>query len=148
DKLEESLSRANLPSSSVPSMAAYSFPVHQMDQGERQICQALCAKARQLLTQNFQDLSQIDINLKSLKVDHFNEFYNVRIQDNINLLSRARENISNLIAIMREMPGRMSQMPELPVSVDQELADRILSCTQRMMLGIPNGVQHKQEPTC
>ncbi|GAB4850678.1 hypothetical protein Ancab_029989 [Ancistrocladus abbreviatus] len=149
DKMAESSSKVNLPSSSIPSMGAYSFPVHQMDQGERQICQALSTTAKQLLTQNFQDLNQIDSNLKSMKVDHFNELSDVRFRENIDLLCRARENISNLVTIMREMPGRMSQMPELPVSIDQDLADRILSHrTQTMMFGMPKGIRHKQEPTC
>ncbi|KAK4380496.1 hypothetical protein RND71_002358 [Anisodus tanguticus] len=50
---------------------------------------------------------------------------------------------------MRNMPGIMSQMPPLPVLLNEELASSVLpSTTQPMMFGSTSGIQLKQEPGC
>ncbi|GMH07076.1 hypothetical protein Nepgr_008916 [Nepenthes gracilis] len=138
DKLAELSSKANLPSTSMPNMAPYSFPLHQMDQEQRQMCRALSVEAKQLLELNDEAFSQIRSNLFSLK-----------LQDNIGLLCRTRDNIDRVCGIMSEMPGRVRQMRELPVSINQELADSILPRTaQTMLFCMPNDIQCKQERTC
>ncbi|GMG98889.1 hypothetical protein Nepgr_000729 [Nepenthes gracilis] len=119
DKLAEPSSKENLLSASIPNMPSYSFPPYRMDQEVHHMCR----EAKQLLELNYDVFSQINTNLLSLK-----------LQENIDLLCRTKDNIERVHAIMRDMPGRMRQMRELPVSIDQELADRILPCAARAML--------------
>ncbi|GMH11934.1 hypothetical protein Nepgr_013775 [Nepenthes gracilis] len=118
DKLADPSSMAN----SITGMAAYSFPAHLVNQEDRQICRALIAKAKQLLELNNEAFSQISINFSSLK-----------IQDNIDLFRRIRDNIDRVRAIMVDITGGMRQMRGVPISVDQELADSILSCTVQVL---------------
>lgn len=139
DKPVESSSKASLPCAPLSYMTAYPQPMHQLDQNERVHCQALSGTIKQLLEQNVQVFGQISTNLSCLK-----------LQDNIDLLRRTRENISQVCSIMKEMPGRMKQMRDLPVSINQELADNILSQTsQSILFGLSSGgVQPKQESRC
>ncbi|CAH2038331.1 unnamed protein product [Thlaspi arvense] len=69
-----------------------------------------------LLQQNVQAFSQISYNLSAYK-------------DNISLFYQARNNISAILTDMKEMPGIMSRMPALPVSINVDLASRLLSST-------------------
>ncbi|KAL5983135.1 hypothetical protein ACLOJK_017217 [Asimina triloba] len=48
------------------------------------------------------------------------------IQENIDLFICTRNNITAILNDMREMPGIMSQMPPLPVSLNEELANTII----------------------
>uniref|UniRef100_A0A0E0NI47 DUF3755 family protein n=1 Tax=Oryza rufipogon TaxID=4529 RepID=A0A0E0NI47_ORYRU len=48
------------------------------------------------------------------------------VQNNIDLFHHARRNISDLLQSMSQMPGIMSKMPPLPVSIDDRLASYIL----------------------
>ncbi|KAH9605002.1 hypothetical protein KSS87_015674 [Heliosperma pusillum] len=53
-------------------------------------------------------------------------------QDNIDLFCRARNNINDINVIlnnMRQFSGKMSQMQDLPISIDQNLVNRILPRT-------------------
>ncbi|KAL2938847.1 Bifunctional protein FolD [Bienertia sinuspersici] len=134
DKLVESSSKTNSPSASVPNMnmgqmASYSHQPNQMDQNQRVKCQVLrlaiasmlTSKAKLILEQNVQALNQINSNMSLLK-----------LQDNIDLFCRTRDNINNVNAIlndMRELSGKIGQMQELPLSIDQNLADIILPRT-------------------
>lgn len=120
DKFGESSSKTNLSSASIPNMAAYSLPPSQIDQNQRVKCRVLSSKAKQLLEQNFQVFTQINNNLSSLK-----------LQDNIDLLCRARDNINNINVILDNMKEFSSkiQMQEFPVSIDHNLANSILPHT-------------------
>ncbi|KAJ8423257.1 hypothetical protein Cgig2_023658 [Carnegiea gigantea] len=119
DKSVESSSNISLPSASLPNTAACSFPTNQMDHNQRVRCQVLSSKAKHLLEQNFQAFNQISNNLSSLK-----------LQDNINLFCRTRDNINNINAILNEYcSGKLNQMQELPISIDQNLSNSILPCT-------------------
>ncbi|XP_010688863.2 uncharacterized protein LOC104902689 isoform X2 [Beta vulgaris subsp. vulgaris] len=120
DKYVESSSKCNLPSASIPNMnmAPYSHQPNQMDHNQRVKCQVLTSKAKHLLEQNVQALNQIDSNMSLLK-----------LQDNIDLFCRTRDNISNIHALlndMKELSGKIGQMQELPISIDQNLASSIL----------------------
>uniref|UniRef100_A0A1J3G707 Uncharacterized protein n=2 Tax=Noccaea caerulescens TaxID=107243 RepID=A0A1J3G707_NOCCA len=89
-----------------------------------------------LLRQNAQTFSQISHNLSAYK-----------LQDNISLFYQARNNISAILTDMREMPGIMSRMPPLPVSINDDLASRLLSNTRQPLLyTIPPSIHLKQEP--
>ncbi|KAL7132209.1 hypothetical protein ABFS83_12G056300 [Erythranthe nasuta] len=69
---------------------------------------------RHLLEENNQAFGQISANLSTLK-----------LQENINLFSHTRNNITAILNDMRNMPGIMSRMPPLPVLLNEELASSI-----------------------
>ncbi|KAF8020973.1 hypothetical protein BT93_G1403 [Corymbia citriodora subsp. variegata] len=136
DKLVE-LSSTN---SCLPqNMAAYTPMIRHMDQNELLSCEGIDAASRQLLKQNAQAFSQISTNLHMLK-----------LQENLNLFYHARSNITSILDNMRDMPGIMSQMPPLPVTIDEDLASTILSpnISQPIMFGSHGRIQLKQEPRC
>ncbi|KAH9626318.1 hypothetical protein KSS87_012862 [Heliosperma pusillum] len=148
DKFMESSSKATFPSASIPSVAPYSFQQNQMDQNQRLKCQVLGSKAKELIQQNLQAFNQIDSNITCLKESSAASLVMVgcsQLQDNIDLLCRARENINNVNVIlnnMREFSGKMRQMQDLPVSIDQNLANRILPRTPPILVfGVHKGLQ-------
>ncbi|KAF3494704.1 hypothetical protein DY000_02057924 [Brassica cretica] len=72
-----------------------------------------------LLQQNAQAFSQISYNLSVCK-------------DNISLFDQTRNNISAILTNMKEMPGIMSRMSALPVTVNDDLASHLLSSTTQV----------------
>ncbi|KAJ6312775.1 hypothetical protein OIU77_014328 [Salix suchowensis] len=136
DKLVESSSKMNMAAVLPQNMTTYPQMMHHVDQSEPLPFEGISGMAR-LLDQNAQAFSQISANLSIFK-----------LQDNIDLLCHARNNITSILNDMREMPG-LSQMPPLPVSINEDLANSILPSTvQSMMYGSPAGIQRKQEPRC
>ncbi|XP_030461780.1 uncharacterized protein LOC115681838 isoform X1 [Syzygium oleosum] len=136
DKLVE-LSATN--SSCLPqNMAAYTPMNRHMDQNELLSCEGIDGTSRQLLKQNAQAFNQISTNLHMLK-----------LQENLDLFYRTRNNISSILENMRDTPGIMSQMPPLPVSIDEDLANTILpNISQSIMFGSHGRIPLKQEPRC
>lgn len=99
-----------------PSVATYSCVSQPMDRSQRiPYDNGICDPVKRLLEQNAQAFSQINSNLSTFK-----------LQDNIDLFSQTRHNISTILDDMRAMPGIMSQMLPLPVSIDEDLASSIL----------------------
>ncbi|KAL7163044.1 hypothetical protein ACSBR2_039189 [Camellia fascicularis] len=139
DKLVASSSKINISSASLLNMAPYCLIPNHLDHNECMPFEALCGPTKQLLEQNNRVLSQISVNLSILKLD-----------DNIDLFFRARNNIAVVLKDMREMPGIMRRMPPLPETLNEELANSILPSTsqQAMMFGSSSGVHLKQEPRC
>ncbi|XVE74521.1 hypothetical protein DITRI_Ditri12bG0023700 [Diplodiscus trichospermus] len=138
DKLVESLSKMNMPLALPQNMAAYPLMMHHLEQNNRMPSEGIIGTTMHLLKQNSQAFSQITSNLSAYK-----------LQDNINLFCHARNNITTILNDMRDMPGLMSQMPPLPVSVDEDLANSILpGATQSMIFGSSSGIHLKQEPRC
>ncbi|KAE8667247.1 ZZ-type zinc finger-containing protein 3, putative isoform 4 [Hibiscus syriacus] len=115
DKLVESSSKMNMPSSLPQTMAAYPPMMHHLDQNERMPSEGICGTTMHLLKQNAQTLSQISSNLSAYK-----------LPDYIDLFCQARNNITAMLNNMRDTPGLMSHMPPLPVSVNEDLANSIL----------------------
>ncbi|XP_052143887.1 uncharacterized protein LOC127763278 [Oryza glaberrima] len=68
-----------------------------------------------ILEENARVLKQIGENIMTSQA-----------QNNIDLFHHARRNISDLLQSMSQMPGIMSKMPPLPVSIDDRLASYIL----------------------
>ncbi|KAG2267866.1 hypothetical protein Bca52824_062421 [Brassica carinata] len=75
------------------------------------------------LQQNAQAFSQISYNLSAYK-----------LQDNISLFYQARNNINAILTDMKEMPGIMSRMRPLPVSVNDDLASRLFASTTTQLI--------------
>ncbi|KAF8061183.1 hypothetical protein N665_1212s0009 [Sinapis alba] len=89
-----------------------------------------------LLHQNAQAFSQISYNLSAYK-----------LQDNISLFYQARNNISAILTDMKEMPGIMSRMLPLPVTVNDDLASCLFSSTTKpISYTIQPSIHLKQEP--
>ncbi|OVA08934.1 Protein of unknown function DUF3755 [Macleaya cordata] len=132
-------SKANVPRAPPLNMSAYSPVIQHVEHNDRISCEALGSTTRRLLDENAEFFSQIMTNLSTFK-----------IQDNIDLFCRTRNNITAILNNMRDMPGIMSQMPPLPVSINQELANIILPSTaQAMMFNSPSRMHlMKQEPRC
>lgn len=140
DKMSELSSKINLSSTTPSDISPFSLIMNRMDQ--HMPLEALSGKTRQLLEQNNQVLDQISANL-SVNLSPF------KLQENLDLFFRTRSNIDAILNDMREMPGIMSQMPPLPVSMNEELANTILpSTSEAMMYGSSSGIQLKQEPGC
>ncbi|CAH8330729.1 unnamed protein product [Eruca vesicaria subsp. sativa] len=74
----------------------------------------------ELLRQNAQAFSQISSNLSACKS-----------QDNISLFYLARNNISSILNDMKQMPGVISRMPPLPVSINNDLVSRLMTSTRQ-----------------
>ncbi|CDY46987.1 hypothetical protein HID58_085870 [Brassica napus] len=91
----------------------------------------------ELLRQNAHAFSQISSNLSVSKP-----------QDNISLFHLARNNISSILNDMKEMPGIISRMPPLPVSINNDLASRLMTTSTRQPRSyiIPSSIHLKQEP--
>uniref|UniRef100_A0A0E0CNR2 Myb-like domain-containing protein n=1 Tax=Oryza meridionalis TaxID=40149 RepID=A0A0E0CNR2_9ORYZ len=68
-----------------------------------------------ILEENARVLKQIGENIMTSQA-----------QNNIDLFHHARRNMSDLLQSMSQMPGIMSKMPPLPVSIDDRLASYIL----------------------
>lgn len=68
-----------------------------------------------ILEKNAQLLNQIEANILTSQA-----------QNNIDLFHRTRRNINDLLQSMSQMPGIMSKMPRLPVSVDEKLTSYLL----------------------
>lgn len=140
DKMLELSSKINLSSTTPSDISPFSLIMNRMDQ--HMPLEALSGTTRQLLEQNNQVLNQISANL-SANLSPF------KLQENLDLFFRTRSNIDAILNDMREMPGIMSQMPPLPVSMNEELANTILpSTSEAMMYGSSSGIQLKQEPGC
>ncbi|GMJ03737.1 hypothetical protein like AT1G60670 [Hibiscus trionum] len=104
-------------------MAAFPFMMHHPDQIERMPSEGISGTIMHLLKQNAQVFSQITSNLSSYK-----------LQDNIDLFCHARNNITTILNDMRAMPGLMSQMLPLPMSVNEDLVNSILPDATRLMI--------------
>lgn len=115
DKSLELASQTNLHSALPPSMGSYSHMSRVVEQSQRTLYDGICGPMKQLMEQNAQAFNQINTNLSTYK-----------LQDNIDLFCHTRHNINSILNDMSEMPGIMSQMPPLPVAINEDLARSIL----------------------
>ncbi|KAF2605980.1 hypothetical protein F2Q68_00046077, partial [Brassica cretica] len=122
------------------SMASYPLLMPFTSSSNKHITsEDLSGHAISLLEQNVRALSQIRANLSSYKV-----------HDNIDLFCQTRNNLITIQNDMNNMPGLMSQMPPLPVAINDNLSATLLSnSTLAMPLNtMKNGGFHmKQEPS-
>lgn len=133
-KFAESSSKASTSSVLPLNVAGYSGTRKHQD-GTGLMSREASNGARNLLEQNNEALGRISLNLSTLQ-----------LQDNIDLFCRTRNNITAILNKMSNMPGIMSRMPALPLSINNELASSILpSTSQTMMFGLPNEIRLKQE---
>ncbi|XP_015578117.2 uncharacterized protein LOC8288313 [Ricinus communis] len=98
-----------------PNGPSYAPPMIPADSDDGISYKAIGGATGELLEQNAQILSQISANFASFQ-----------IHDNLNLLSKTRDNIFSILNDLNDMPEIMKQMPPLPVKVNEELANSIL----------------------
>ncbi|KAF2289024.1 hypothetical protein P3X46_018027 [Hevea brasiliensis] len=98
-----------------PNGPSYAPPMIPMDNDDGISYKDIGGASGELLEQNAQILSQISANFASFQ-----------IHDNLNLLSKTRDNILSILNDLNDMPEIMKQMPSLPVKVNEELANSIL----------------------
>ncbi|CAN8245013.1 unnamed protein product [Cochlearia groenlandica] len=121
--------------SPVPQQNA-TYVMNHMSHSARMPFEVLSNAVMELLRQNAQAFSQISSNLSVCKP-----------QDNISLFYLAKNNISTILNDMKELPGIISRMPPLPVSINNDLASRLMtSPTQPRSYIIPSSFHLKQEP--
>ncbi|CAA2994790.1 Hypothetical predicted protein [Olea europaea subsp. europaea] len=138
DKFIESPSKNITSSTSPMNMGPHSLFINHQEQGDCLAFEALTGTTKHLLEENNQAFVQISANISTLK-----------LQENIDLFCRARNNITAVLNEMRSMPGIMSRMPPLPVIINEELASSILpSSSQPAMFFSSGGIYLKQEPGC
>ncbi|KFK41228.1 hypothetical protein AALP_AA2G102100 [Arabis alpina] len=137
DKQAELSSKSSIPSV-LRNMGPYPFLMPFTSSSKHITCEDLSGHAINLLEQNVRAFSQIKANLSSYKVE-----------DNLDLFRQARNNLITIQNDMNNMPGLMSQMPPLPVSIDDNLAASILSnssLAMRFNTMQSGGFHMKQEP--
>ncbi|MCD7457345.1 hypothetical protein HAX54_034895 [Datura stramonium] len=136
DKLAEISSKSSA-STSLMSLAPYSLSMNHHGHGDILPPGALLG-TRRLLEENNQALNKISANLSTFK-----------LQDNVDLFFQTKNNLTAILNNMKNMPGIMSQMPPLPVFLNEELASSLSpSSAQPTMFGCRYGIQLKEEPAC
>ncbi|KAH7664342.1 Homeodomain-like protein [Dioscorea alata] len=116
EKMVDSFPKMNI--SSIPSgnMLGYAHLMQRMTHNRfMHEGPAIDSATKNLLDENSRVLSQISSNLETFK-----------LQDNINLFYRMRNNVATILTSMSKMPGIMSQMPPLPVSINEDLVNVII----------------------
>ncbi|KAF3652155.1 putative CLAVATA3/ESR (CLE)-related protein 25-like [Capsicum annuum] len=137
DKLAE-MSSMSSASASLMSLAPYSLSMYHHGPSDALSSGAALLGTRHLLEENNQALNKISANLSTFK-----------LQDNVDLFFQTKNNLIAILNNMKNMPGIMSQMPPLPVFLNEELASSLSpSSAQPMMFGCRSGIQLKQEPAC
>ncbi|CAH8358879.1 unnamed protein product [Eruca vesicaria subsp. sativa] len=130
---------SSMPSVLPDSMASYPFLMPFTNSSKHIQSEDLSGHAISLLEKNVRAFSQIRANLSSYKV-----------HDNIDLFCQTRNNLITIQNDMSNMPGLMSQMPPLPVAINDDLSATILTnSTFAMPFNTMQngGFQMKQEPS-
>ncbi|XP_057774011.1 uncharacterized protein LOC130993219 isoform X2 [Salvia miltiorrhiza] len=138
DKLMEASVKTKVSSAPPVNLPAYSLPSIRHNQSDYIFSGVLSSGARHLLEENNHAFGQISANLSTLK-----------LQENIDLFFRTRNNLTTVLNDIKNMPGIMSQMPPLPVVLNEELVCSIFPhSSQCMTFGASSSIPLKQEPGC
>ncbi|KAK1416334.1 hypothetical protein QVD17_32123 [Tagetes erecta] len=133
DKLMESPLKTSVRSYSTINVAPFSVSTNHWPRSVGTHVEALHGSIRQLLEQNNQVLGQISTNMCGL-----------RLQDNVDLFSQMKNNITAILNDMRCIPG-----PPLPVTLNEDLVNSIISFKSETMMFPSSGrMNMKQEPRC
>ncbi|WOL16863.1 hypothetical protein Cni_G25651 [Canna indica] len=121
EKMMGSFSMTNMLGNQRENLAPLSFMMYDGSHNNQFSCQAvpvIDSRTQHLLDDNAKLFHQIAVNLE-----------NNEIQNNIDLLYHSKENLTAILNSMSRMPGIMSQMPPLPIFVDENLMQSILPST-------------------
>ncbi|XP_028548451.1 uncharacterized protein LOC110108083 isoform X2 [Dendrobium catenatum] len=122
DRKEKMVNSSTMENIHQGNVAGYPFMMHQVNHNNQLLTEAPAINdaIRRLIQENAQVFGQIVANLERLKV-----------QDNADLFLRTRNNITAILNSMSGMPGIMSQMPPLPVTINEDLVTTILPNTSQ-----------------
>ncbi|KAJ0974330.1 hypothetical protein J5N97_016295 [Dioscorea zingiberensis] len=135
EKMVDSSPKMNVCPVQSNNIPAYSQLMHQIPQNQFLYeAPVIDSVIRNLLDENGRILGQITANLASFK-----------IQDNLRLFYHMRNNTGTILTRMSEMPGVMSRMPPLPVTINEELLSNILPGV--FLPRMPGGNHFKQDPS-
>lgn len=115
DKIMDPSAKPAIPLVAQSTVPMYTQQMHLVDNDDGITYEAIGGLTGQLLQQNAHVFSKITENLRAYQ-----------IQENIDLFFQTRNNIVAILNEMNDMPGVMSQMPPLPVKVNEDLANTIL----------------------
>ncbi|XP_042064779.1 uncharacterized protein LOC121808383 isoform X2 [Salvia splendens] len=136
DKLMEASLKNKVSSAPLLNLPAYSLPSNRLNQSECIFSGVLSYGFRHLLEENNHAFGQISTNLSTLK-------------ESIDLFFHTRNNLTTVLNDIKNMPGIMSQMPPLPVLINEELVCSIFpNSSQHMTFGASSSIPLKQEPGC
>ncbi|XP_010464386.1 PREDICTED: uncharacterized protein LOC104744947 isoform X1 [Camelina sativa] len=119
DKKQEKTTDSSAKSSSHlnvhPNGPSYAPPMLPVDADDGISYKAIGGLSGDLLEQNAQLFNQVSSNFSAFQ-----------LHENVNLLSKVRDNILTILNDLNDMPEVMKQMPPLPVKVNEDLANSIL----------------------
>ncbi|XP_076897916.1 uncharacterized protein LOC143551348 isoform X1 [Bidens hawaiensis] len=132
DKVMESSLKSSV--HSTINVAPFSLSMNPRPRGDGIHVEALRGSIRHLLEQNSRVLGQISTNMSAL-----------RLQDNVDLFSQMKNNITAILNDMRCIPG-----PPLLVTLNDDLVNSIVSIKTQSttMFASLGGMNMKQEPGC
>lgn len=135
EKMVDSCSILNRQMVTQGAATSYSPTMHQLNQNNLFSVEAppLDDVTQQLMNENNRVLHQISTNLATYK-----------LQENTDLFCHTRNNITTILNNMSNMPGIMSQMPPLPVTVNEELLNVLLSGSNQAFLFNGPGILEQQ----
>ncbi|KAK4770632.1 hypothetical protein SAY87_031164 [Trapa incisa] len=136
-QLQELAEPSYMITSALPSSMTTYSSVHNMDHSNVLRVEGTSSDVniRNLLQHNNEALDRIRANLNLFK-----------LQENVDLFFHAWNNITAILNNMRTMPGIMSQMPPLPVFINEDVANTMPPyATQTMVFGSDCGIPLRQE---
>ncbi|XP_010486319.1 PREDICTED: uncharacterized protein LOC104764480 isoform X2 [Camelina sativa] len=98
-----------------PNGPSYAPPMLPVDTDDGISFKAIGGLSGDLLEQNAQLFNQVSSNFTAFQ-----------LHENVNILSKVRDNILTILNDLNDMPEVMKQMPPLPVKVNEDLANSIL----------------------
>ncbi|XP_038971328.1 uncharacterized protein LOC103723917 isoform X2 [Phoenix dactylifera] len=139
EKMVASSPGANIHKVPLDGVSPYSLMMHNVNHSDQFLHEgpAFDGAMQHLLDENVQILGQISANLATFK-----------IQENIKLFLHTRNNFTSILRRISEMPpiknqvpGIMSPLPPLPLSIDEELLKSVVSFkSEDAIYGAPNGM--------
>lgn len=138
EKMVDCSARANIHPIQPENAAVYSFMMNHVNHNDQFSCEVapvIDGATQHLLDENAQLFNRIAANIVTFQM-----------HNNIELFCRASNNITVIINSMSETPGIMSQMPPLPVSINEDLVDSILPNANQVYA--PGCSNLKEEPKC
>ncbi|ERN20306.1 hypothetical protein AMTRI_Chr06g178100 [Amborella trichopoda] len=121
EKVNDPSSKQSTHLAARPSVSPCAAQIFSMDNDDGISYKAIGGATGQMLEQNAHMFNQISTNLASFQ-----------FKENIKLFCQTRDNITAILNDISDMPGLMKQMPPLPVSINEDLANSILPRPQSM----------------
>ncbi|XP_008797935.1 uncharacterized protein LOC103712984 isoform X3 [Phoenix dactylifera] len=136
EKMVDCSARADIHPIQPDNAAVYSSMMNHVNHNNQFSCEVapvIDGATQHLLGENARLFNKIAANISTFQM-----------RNNIELFCRTRNNITGIINSMSEMPGVMSQMPPLPISINEDLVNSILSYANQVYAA----GNLKEQPNC